>query len=136
MPRHAHPRTDGWSSHQQPGECGALPRSSASQKRLTWTENRQGFLEVDASSSLPSPFIFPPAPEKKVPLSRATRRRRSHEVRATWLGLDAKVIKVVDRPPRGERFEDGMSRALSSASLFSKGLPQGLSKHLGVNALD
>lgn len=86
-----------------------LPRSSASQKRLTWTENRQGFLEVDASSSLPSPFIFPPVPEKKVPLSRATRRGCSHEVRATWLGLNAKVIKVVDRPPHGERFEDRKS---------------------------
>lgn len=52
------------------------------------------------------------------------------------MGLDAKVIKVVDRPPRGERFEDRKSRAISSAFLFSKGPPQGLSKHLGVSTLD
>lgn len=64
-----------------------------------------------------------PAPEKKVLLSRTTRRRCGHEVRATWLGLDAKVIKVVDRSPRGERLEDRKSSAISSAFLFSKGPP-------------
>lgn len=42
----------------------ALPRSSSSQKQQTWTKNRQGFLEVDCSSSLTSRFIFPPTPEK------------------------------------------------------------------------
>lgn len=130
-PKHSRLQTDRWPFHQQPGKHGAPPRSSASQKHLTWTENRESLLERDASPGLPSPFIFLPTPEKKVPLSRATPRRFGHEVRATWLGSDAKAIKVVNRLSHGERSEDEVDKDISSLFLFSRGLPQASPDTLG-----